>query len=288
VEGQLQDCTFPGTAYGTVDFDQRQRPKRNPQHFDHMSLSFALINKCLHNKLSFYLYLHITIGNSFQCITTMTKVFAIEGNIAAGKSTLLDLLAQKYVVFQEPLQDWQAVSGPDGQVVNMFDIYCKDMQTYSFPFQLITLQSIVNVLRKALATGEPFVFVERSFLSNLHVFTKAQKSMGFINEVEWIVYHNILTSMLPKADFEFAGIIYLKTSPSKCYHRIKQRNRKEENELSIRYLTELHKNHEKWLSEVDSRTVLIIDNDIEKYNSSDYENDIARIKSFVSEMTAGD
>jgi deoxyadenosine/deoxycytidine kinase len=112
--------------------------------------------------------------------------------------------------------------------------------------------------------------------------------MGFINEVEWIVYHNILTSMLPKADFEFAGIIYLKTSPSKCYHRIKQRNRKEENELSIRYLTELHKNHEKWLSEVDSRTVLIIDNDIEKYNSSDYENDIARIKSFVSEMTAGD
>ena len=52
---------------------------------------------------------------------------------------------------------------------NMFDIYCQDMPTYSFTFQIFTLKSAMCVLRKALASGEPYVFVERSFLSNLNV-----------------------------------------------------------------------------------------------------------------------
>ena len=69
---------------------------------------------------------------------------------------------------------------------------------------------------------------------------------------------------------------------------VKIRNRAEESEISLRYLKELNNNHEKWFSGMDPRKVLVINNDIEKYNSSDYENDIARIKSFVSEMTTGD
>ena len=218
----------------------------------------------------------------------MTKVFAIEGNIAAGKSTLLDLLGQTYLVFPEPLDEWQNVMGPDGQVLNIFDIYCQDMPTYSFTFQIFTLKSAMCVLRKALASGEPYVFVERSFLSNLNVFATAQKSMGYIDDVEWIVYNELLKSMLPSEIFELAGIIYLQTSPTKCYERLKIRNRAEESEISLKYLKELHNNHEKWFSGIDPRKVLVINMDANKYGWADYENDIARIKSFVSEMTAGD
>lgn len=51
---------------------------------------------------------------------------------------------------------------------------------------------------------------------------------------------------LEKPDF----IIYVKTDPKKCLKRVKQRNRDEEKYITLKYLMDLHTEHEDYIARI--------------------------------------
>ena len=64
-------------------------------------------------------------------------MISIEANIAAGKSTFLDFLAQSGAsVVHEPLDKWQNVAG-----FNLLDMYYQNPEMYSFIFQMYVLET---------------------------------------------------------------------------------------------------------------------------------------------------
>lgn len=69
------------------------------------------------------------------------KVFIIEGNIAAGKSTLAQKLnhSQKFQVLPEPLEQWQNLEG-----VNLLGFLGKDFHQWTFAFQVYVLTTMAQ------------------------------------------------------------------------------------------------------------------------------------------------
>jgi deoxyadenosine/deoxycytidine kinase len=68
---------------------------------------------------------------------TMTLI-SIEGNIGAGKSTLIETLKTKFsnVVFvDEPVDEWSTVTDKDGTTV--LEKYYADQKRYAFAFQMM-------------------------------------------------------------------------------------------------------------------------------------------------------
>lgn len=215
------------------------------------------------------------MSQQFPELKKMTQIFSIEGNIGAGKSTFLQVLSSylpQVSIVTEPLEEWQRVESPDGQVVNLFDLFCKDHERYAFQFQMLALNSHIEVI-KNIPKDRP-VILERCFESNKNVFTLLQKDAGIISETEWIVYNKFI----PR-DIVIDGYIYLKTSPNVCLKRIRDRNRFEEKGLSLDYIQRLNEYHEKWLS--DKVNVLEIENDEIRFSETDYSNELSRVKSFI-------
>lgn len=71
----------------------------------------------------------------------------IEGNIAAGKSTFLNVLGKEldFVVVPEPVERWQNVTDCKGKNGgNVLDIYYKDPKRWGFTFQTFALQSLAE------------------------------------------------------------------------------------------------------------------------------------------------
>ena len=106
------------------------------------------------------------------------RVIAIEGNIGAGKSTLLEALrGQGYTVVPEPLGAWLNCEG-----TNLLGAYYEKPKRWSLTFQMWCLLTRAKALERALesASGHKggFVFVERSLLSDLHVFSQHAVAKG--------------------------------------------------------------------------------------------------------------
>lgn len=62
----------------------------------------------------------------------------------------------------------------------------------------------------------------------------------------------------------FQIVVYLRSSPEVVLKRVKERGRPEENEISLKFLQELHESHERWLMSEDSVNtipVLVLDAD---------------------------
>ena len=73
------------------------------------------------------------------------KKIALEGNIAAGKSTLLRLLEDEvgYVVIPEPISRWQSVT-PTGSKScggNLLDLFYRDPKRWGLTFQMYAFLS---------------------------------------------------------------------------------------------------------------------------------------------------
>lgn len=104
--------------------------------------------------------------------TSKTRVISLEGNIGAGKSTLMQHLKEKFahdgsVVFvDEPVAEWTQHGFLDR-------VYTET--AVKLPFQLMVLTSLTCDLHNALARkpAPRTVITERSSLGNYHVFAKA-------------------------------------------------------------------------------------------------------------------
>lgn len=184
--------------------------------------------------------------------------FIIEGNIGAGKSTLVSLIQQKldaHVVF-EPHDQWQQVGGGE----NILDRFYKDTSRWAYTFQSYAFVTRVRTQQEH-AKKYPFMphIVERSVYSDRYCFAKNCFELGYMNALEWKLYQEWFSWLVDNYTKVPNGFIYLKTNPDMCYQRLTKRARSEESGVSLDYLKSLHNKHESWLINKNGITDQLVD-----------------------------
>ncbi|KAK2078368.1 hypothetical protein QBZ16_003208 [Prototheca wickerhamii] len=176
---------------------------------------------------------------------------AVEGNIGAGKSTFLSLMADGSLELQdiveivpEPVDEWQAVASGDNGPINLLDRFYKDPRRYAYTFQHYVL---LTRMQKARTGQKPLRVLERSIFSDRMVFVRAMHESGFMQDLEVSVYDSFNMEIGQDRALTPNGFIYLKASPETCFKRLQHRARSEEVGVDPGYLGSLHQKHEDWL-----------------------------------------
>jgi deoxyadenosine/deoxycytidine kinase len=192
----------------------------------------------------------------------LPRILSIEGNIGAGKSTLIREIKEKYkdrndiYVVEEPVDIWERVK-TNGQTI--IEKFYQDKNKYSFPFQVLAYTTRLNLIKDALKIeGVKTIIMERSLEADRNIFAKMLYDDGFIEESLYQIYE--VMSDLGLKDYSADGIVWLDTEPDICIERIKKRNREGEESISIDYLNNCDIYHKEWLS-ADLGFVFRISND---------------------------
>ena len=184
----------------------------------------------------------------------------------------LGKLENVHVTF-EPINEWVNIS-PSG--LNLLEEFYKDQSRYAYTFQSIAFRTRVKNLNN-LPTNKQNI-IERSIFTDRNVFAKTCYETGKMNDIEWADYNSwfdwLSGHIAPK------GYIYLRANPEISYERIRQRNRRGECDITLSYLTELHRKHDNWL--ISEANVLVLDvNDEFEKDEYKLNNMIRRVIKFI-------
>lgn len=174
------------------------------------------------------------------------SMYILEGNIGAGKSTFLTLLAQQDATLSvglEPLHEWQNQIYGQSLLAHFYE----NPQRWAYTFENLTLISRVqnHLLEQKIA--HPFHIVERSIYSGNYVFARNSYENSFLTTLEWHMYQHWFNFLTDNKCKQPKGFIYLRISPEIAFERIKKRNRRAEKKLTLAYLRQIHEKHESFL-----------------------------------------
>lgn len=177
--------------------------------------------------------------------SSLVKVVFLEGNIAAGKSSLLFDMPHYYgggyvKKYPEPLEKLTDFNGRNLLKTNNAAFKAKILTEYINIFNDIK-SSEVNPDRD-------FVVIERSPLSN-KIFIEARRA-NIINGYDDSLFEVLLEQCevvygLFCKNFKVFHV-YLDTSPEECFLRLKQRARPGEEICTVEYLRELRVGHDEF------------------------------------------
>lgn len=199
----------------------------------------------------------------------MSIIISIEGNIGAGKSTLIKQIQdhfEKNIVFiQEPIDEWNTIQTKENKTI--LECFYENQEKYAFSFQMMAYISRIATLQKAIEENpDSILIVERSVYTDKFVFAKMLYDDKQINEIEYQIYLKWYDFFLRKLPSIYT--IYLRTNPVICLDRIKKRNREGEENINIAYLENCHKYHEDWIySNIDVTNTLIINANTDRENN---------------------
>ena len=166
------------------------------------------------------------------------KIYTVEGNIGAGKTTIIKLIAKNFsdVEFiEEPVKDWQNLNGE-----NLLDAFYKDPERWGFSFEFYSMLTKMQALLKAANSDKPYIIIERSILSN-KIFMDLSKELGKLNTMEYRMLMNTYDFYIQNIYPQLTGVIYLDTPVDECIKRIIKRNRGEECSIDKSYLESIKK-----------------------------------------------
>lgn len=219
-------------------------------------------------------------------------MFIVEGNIGAGKSTFLRLIAHHLPhigVVYEPRERWQCEEG--ASLLRHFYIeprrWAYTMETLAMVWRVrehLTEQQHVSAHR----------IMERSIYSGHYVFAHNDFEQKFMTPLEWNLYNQWFEFLVRGKCRPPYGFIYLDTTPETSYTRIKNRSRGSEDTIGLEYLQQLDTRHRAFLlnkqnvlPELTKVPVLTLDfNPNLDSNRALYENYIHRVNEFVNSVPA--
>ena len=161
------------------------------------------------------------------------KIYALEGNIGAGKTTMMKIIGQYFTsveFVEEPVSQWQNLGG-----MNLLDAFYSDPKRWGFSFEFYSMLSKIKALLNAANSDKPVIVIERSILSN-RVFMDLSHELGKLEEIEYSMLMNTYHFYLQHVYPQLSGIIYLDTPVDECIKRITKRNRGEECTIERSYL----------------------------------------------------
>jgi len=190
------------------------------------------------------------------------RILSIEGNIGAGKTTLLKRIQDTIEgrtdirVIYEPVDLWQTYIDKETNETILQKFY-RDPKTYSFPFQIMTFTTRLQLIRSEIAKyPECEVFIcERSLDADAHVFAKMLYEDGMIDSLSYQIYRQMYENTV--SQYKLDQIVYLDIHPNICRQRIDTRDRVGEESISLEYLEKCKKYHDDWFaSAADSCSVI--------------------------------
>ncbi len=179
---------------------------------------------------------------------------AIAGNIGSGKTTLTEILTQRYgakAYYEEPNNPY------------IGDFY-EDMQRWSFHLQISFLGSRIQQTLEMLANRGEDIFQDRTIYEDAHIFADNLHQMGLMSSRDAETYMRIfglVTNLVPEPDL----LIYLKASVPTLISQIRRRGRDYEMNIDEGYLQRLNEKYEHWINDIYKGKVLIIDKDAEDF-----------------------
>ena len=180
---------------------------------------------------------------------------SIEGNIASGKSTIMNalkhicntdpMLSDKFVFIDEKVTEW--VKQFDDKGTSILDLFYSNQQRYSLTFQLQVLMDQINELENK-SNNNSFILGERCLNVSKDVFAKMLFDSQKMSIGEWKLFNTIYDRLY---NSEPNMIVYCCRNASECLENVNKRAREGENNIDLGYLLQLETYHDKFLEQYD-------------------------------------
>ncbi len=185
------------------------------------------------------------------------RILSVEGNIGAGKTTILEQLQNRFahdksiIFLREPVDIWESIKDADGE--SILEKFYKDPAKYAFSFQVMAYSTRVNSLRKIISENPDcrMVICERSLDADRNIFAKMLFVDGLIDDVCYQTYNRFYDMYQQGTDsqneFALSGVIYIDAEAEVCADRITKRARNGEGGIELAYLQKCKIYHDAWL-----------------------------------------
>lgn len=181
----------------------------------------------------------------------MSKRFiAIAGNIGSGKTTLTNLLSNRY--------QWQ----PYFEVVNdnpyLADFY-SDMRRWSLQLQIFFLSKRFQAHQEITRSASSAI-QDRSIYEDVHIFARTlfdSENMSTRDYQNYLQLYENMVQFLTPPDL----VVYVHRSVDGLKERIRERGRHYEQDISDDYLSRLNERYDEWISNYKIGKVLTVEAD---------------------------
>jgi deoxyadenosine/deoxycytidine kinase len=175
-------------------------------------------------------------------------VIIIEGQIGVGKTTMGELLEERFGV---PL--FRELTNPD--TLALLDRFYADKPRWAFTLQIHFLNERFRMIKEIFRAGGGCL--DRSIFGD-RIFAQMLEADGDMSEEEFRTYSTLLDNMLEHAQ-EPRLLIYLDCSVDTALERIRKRNRGLEAGIPRDYLEHLNKRYLDWYESYDRSEKIFID-----------------------------
>jgi len=180
-----------------------------------------------------------------------TYFVGIAGNIGVGKTTLTDIIAERF--------NWKPYYEMVIDNPYLSDFY-GNMRRWSFNLQIFFLSNRFNTHKEMEESGFSCV-QDRTIYEDVEIFAYNLWEMGNMSQRDYDNYRelfSIMTSYLKKPDL----IVYLKASTDTLLSRIRKRGREFEKSINPEYLHMLNIAYEHWIERArKEQNIYVIESD---------------------------
>lgn len=156
---------------------------------------------------------------------------AITGNIGAGKTSLAELLANKY--------GWEVYYEAVDNNPYLAPFY-GNMEKWAFHLQVYFLNSrFEQVLNIKKHTDQKTIIQDRTIYEDAYIFAQNLSNTELLNETDFSTYQSLFSTIMRAVEPPDI-MIYLKADVEKLVKQIKLRNRDYEQSISPDYLSQLN------------------------------------------------
>ncbi len=198
----------------------------------------------------------------------MRPFLAIEGTVGAGKTTLIERVADGL-----GLKPFYELSDPS--IEDLLKYFYEDRKRWAFTLQILFLTSRYEQLRKACSFEK--VVLDRSLFGDI-VFARMLHLYGDMNDSEMMVYSRLYRALVSSVFPPFL-MVYIRIPTDLAVERIRERGRDYELRVEREYWNRLNSEYERFFEEYTLSPLLIIN--AERY---DWVNDEEDSKRVVSEI----
>ncbi len=182
---------------------------------------------------------------------TSQKLFiAIAGNIGTGKTTLTEMLAERF--------QWQARFESVSDNPYLQDFYT-DMRRWSFPLQIYFMTHRVKT-HEEITQGEFSAVQDRTVYEDANIFARNLYEQGLMEKRDYENYievYRIVSQRLAPPDL----MIYLRKSLPRLKDQIKKRGRAYEQDMPESYLSDLNRYYDEWIGGYTLGKKVVIESD---------------------------